>query len=288
MTGSAAVWQRTADIPLDGLTPFPGNARRGDVASILDSLRQNAQYRSLVVRDVGDGTLVVLTGNQTLEALERHGPGRCDYDVQGETEGGARCALCSSGEWQGTARCEIITCDGAAAARINVGDNRIHDLGGYDNRALADLLQELPDLGGTGYSTADLDGLMRVSGKLAEQAADFLAPFKDQPLPGPAPAGAASEPGPAPLTPRQGVTQTIQPPPEAPYSPPEQINPPHTSATAESLVPVQWTVTVQERDRIRSTLRAAQQRFGAPDASTTLVLIIDSFAASLAAAEETP
>ncbi|WP_149264273.1 hypothetical protein [Actinomadura sp. K4S16] len=283
-----ARWLRTAEIPLADLTPFPGNARRGDVRMILASLQQNAQYRSLVVRDTGDGTLTVLTGNQTYEALQRHGPDTC---VRG-TADAPGCALCSEGNWLETARCEVITCDDETAKRINVGDNRIHDLGGYDDKALASLLEDLPDLGGTGYSSEDLDGLLRVTGTLGQQAADFLTPFRDQTIPAPgqpAPAGTAPPSGLAPLQPRAGVSQTMQPPPQAPYAPPEQITAPHSSATADSLVPVQWTVTVEERDRIRSTLRAAAERFGAPDASTALVMIIDSYAATLATApEETP
>lgn len=125
----------TRDVPLDELTPFPGNAKRGDVEQIRSSLRRNGQYRSLVVREVDNGPLIVLAGNHTMQALVADG--------------------------HLTARCEIITCDDAAARRINLVDNRTAELGDYDNDALAELLASLEgDFEGTGYSHADIDSLL--------------------------------------------------------------------------------------------------------------------------------
>lgn len=122
---------RTADIPLDELTPFPGNAKRGDVDVIRASLRRNGQYRSLVVREIPDGPLVVLAGNHTMQAL--------------------------AAEKEATARCEVILCDDATARRINLVDNRTSELGGYDNDALAELLSYTDgDYDGTGYTDDDV------------------------------------------------------------------------------------------------------------------------------------
>jgi hypothetical protein len=39
-------------------------------------------------------------------------------------------------------------------------DNRTNDLADYDPQALVDLLEELPDLDGSGYDQADLDALL--------------------------------------------------------------------------------------------------------------------------------
>jgi ParB-like chromosome segregation protein Spo0J len=126
---------RTADIPLDELTPFPGNAKRGDVDTIRASLRRNGQYRSLVVREIPNGPLIVLAGNHTLQAL---------------TAEGAH-----------TARCEVVLCDDDTARRINLVDNRAAELGGYDNDALAELLSYMDgDLEGTGYSDSDIAALI--------------------------------------------------------------------------------------------------------------------------------
>jgi hypothetical protein len=73
---SAATYLRTDTIPVDQLTPYPGNAKRGDVPAILASLRKNGQYRGLVVRQQPDSALVVLAGNHTRQALAEHGPRR--------------------------------------------------------------------------------------------------------------------------------------------------------------------------------------------------------------------
>lgn len=120
----------TDHMDLDALTPFPGNARRGDVGRIAESLAVNGQYRSLVVRRTDSGSHVVLAGNHTLQALGRTGAGN--------------------------ARCEIVRCDDQTAVRINLADNRTGDLGGYDNEALDSLLASLDDLTGTGYTDADV------------------------------------------------------------------------------------------------------------------------------------
>ena len=130
-----ATYTGTRDVPLDELTPFPGNAKRGDVDTIRASLRRNGQYRSLVVREIPNGPLVVLAGNHTMQALA----------AEGHT----------------AARCEIIQCDDTEARRINLVDNRAAEMGGYDNDALAELLRDLDgDLDGTGYTDDDLAALL--------------------------------------------------------------------------------------------------------------------------------
>ncbi|MCX4885876.1 DNA modification methylase [Streptomyces sp. NBC_00847] len=132
---AGVTYVRTADIPLDELTPFPGNAKRGDVDTIRTSLRRNGQYRSLVVREIPDGPLIVLAGNHTLQALTAEG--------------------------HQTARCEVVLCDDATARRINLVDNKAAELGGYDNDALAELLSYMDgDLDGTGYTQDDIEALL--------------------------------------------------------------------------------------------------------------------------------
>jgi ParB-like chromosome segregation protein Spo0J len=119
-------------IPLDELTPFPGNARRGLIPKIQDSLRRNGQYRSLVVRQDGVA-LVVLAGNHTMQALA----------AEGHAE----------------ARCDVIECTDQEARRINLADNRLSDLATDDKQALADLLAEIDDLEGAGYTAKDVEKL---------------------------------------------------------------------------------------------------------------------------------
>lgn len=158
-----ARYVETRNVSLADLTPFPGNARRGNVALIAESIERNGQYRSLVVRQTGDGTLIVLAGNHTLQSLARMG--------------------------RETARCEIVLCDDATATRINLVDNKAADDGDYDEAALAALISTLGgDLEGTGFSDdeaaqvaagAVLDGMPLLTGPadpLSERNADEQPP----------------------------------------------------------------------------------------------------------------
>lgn len=138
-------------VPLDDLTPFPGNARRGNVPLILESLRANGQYKPLVVRRQGV-TLTVLAGNHTLLALRRHEDGGRD-DCPGF------CRMCATVDpGAPTALVHIIECDDAAATRINLVDNKAADEGGYDDEALAAILLSLDgELAGTGYAPTEAE-----------------------------------------------------------------------------------------------------------------------------------
>lgn len=156
---SQATYQRTATVPLDELNEFPGNAKQGDVASILQSLRRNGQYRGLVVREIPGGALVVLAGNHTMQALREHGAGDCGQHIT-TPDGTAPCGVCANDpSWPLAARCEIVVCDDATARRVNLVDNRTAELGSYDYEALAGLLADLDDLTGTGYSDQDVEDI---------------------------------------------------------------------------------------------------------------------------------
>ncbi|MFJ4469554.1 ParB N-terminal domain-containing protein [Streptomyces sp. NPDC089424] len=148
---TSASYLRTDTIPVTELTPYPGNAKRGDVGAILASLRKNGQYRGLVVREQPDGALVVLAGNHTRQALADHGPGDCG--VKG-------CGVChNSTDWIPAARCDVVQCDDKTALRVNLADNRTSDLGTYDYAGLAELLGSLGDVDGTGYSDQDVQDI---------------------------------------------------------------------------------------------------------------------------------
>jgi DNA methylase len=126
----------TVDLPLAGLAQFPGNARRGDLGVIRASVARHGQYRSIVVRQLGDGSHVIVAGNHT--------------------------ALALAAEGHETARADLIDCDEDEARRINLADNRSAELGGYDDQALAVLLSSLDgDFGGTGWAAEDLAALLR-------------------------------------------------------------------------------------------------------------------------------
>lgn len=148
----------TEQVPLEDLTPFPGNARRGNVDTILDSLRANGQYKPLVVRRQ-DETLTILAGNHTYLALLRHEEderaGCRDWELANDRP----CQICTEVDADDpTALAHLIECDDATATRINLVDNKAADEGGYDDEALATLLASLDDdLVGTGYAPSDAE-----------------------------------------------------------------------------------------------------------------------------------
>lgn len=125
-------------IPLTELKPFPGNARRGNVDLLVESLRELGQYRPLIVN--ADRT--VLAGNHTLEAAARLG-------------------------WN-EIECHLLDVDEQTARKINLVDNRSNDVATYDDVLLIDLLHEVESLTGTGYTDADLEKLIASSEKIEE------------------------------------------------------------------------------------------------------------------------
>ena len=141
-------------VPVDSLTPYERNPRRGDLKGIKESLRRHGQYRPIVVNR---GSLTgrpdeVLAGNHTLEAARSLG-------------------------WSEVAA-TFVDVDDDTAKRIVLVDNRSNDVAGYDDAVLIDLLQSLPDFEGTGYDLAALDELLGDGG---------MTPGKDtEPKPKPA------------------------------------------------------------------------------------------------------
>lgn len=138
----------TKMVPLADLTPFPGNARLGNRKKLVESLEENGQYRSLIVRQAGT-ELIVLAGNNTMAALEERG--------------------------DDTARCEIVTCDDQTALRVNLVDNKSNDEATYDDAARAQLLSLLDGLDGTGYEEDEVDAL------LARFEEEEIAPLQEDP-----------------------------------------------------------------------------------------------------------
>jgi hypothetical protein len=135
-----------ADLPITSLTRFPGNARRGSTEDIRASIRRVGQYRAIVVRDCPEG-LVILAGNHTRDALEAEG-----YEA---------------------ARCEVIRCTDDEARRIALADNKLAELGGYDDDALVELLSYLDDdYEGTGWTEEDVEALITPPEPLPPGAGD--------------------------------------------------------------------------------------------------------------------
>jgi DNA modification methylase len=119
-------------LALDDMQPFPGNARRGNVAKIRESLRRNGQYRPVVVqKDTG----YILAGNHTWQAAQAEG-----------MEG---------------LHATIVECDETEAKRIVLVDNKSNDEAGYDNLALAELLKSMDgDFEGSGFEAREFNRIM--------------------------------------------------------------------------------------------------------------------------------
>ena len=137
-------------VPVKDLQLYGRNPRRGDVDAIMDSLQRNGQYKPIVVRQ---GTNEVLAGNHTLKAALRL-------------------------KWEVIAATYVAVTDDEAA-RIVLVDNRTNDLAGYDETALAELLQEVPTLEGTGFDQAALDDLLYGVEQEAAEATDSADTIPD-------------------------------------------------------------------------------------------------------------
>lgn len=119
-------------IPIESINPFPGNARQGDIGTLMDSLATNGQFRPIVVNQ-RDNTILV--GNHTWHAAKQLGWDRIAVTFVDVTDDEAK--------------------------QIVLIDNRSSDLSGYDTETLISLLTELStDLSGTGFDGDDLDDLL--------------------------------------------------------------------------------------------------------------------------------
>lgn len=142
-------------VPIDGLVFYDHNPRRGNLQKIKNSLTRHGQYRPIVVRT---GTMEILAGNHTVKAAKDLG-------------------------WQEIAA-TFIECDDDQAARIVLVDNKTNDDAEYDQNELAELLQELPDLDGTGFSADEFERILADVGPEPEQAtaADDELPAAPAPI----------------------------------------------------------------------------------------------------------
>jgi hypothetical protein len=121
----------TRTVDPDELKPYPGNPNAGDVDVVRGSVRANGQYRSVVARQLSDGTLELLAGHTTTRATS---------DELGRT------------------RVEVIECDDATARRIVAADNQTARAATMDEKALLALLDKAQadgGLDGTGFDEGE-------------------------------------------------------------------------------------------------------------------------------------
>lgn len=120
---------------ISDLSTYHKNPRRGDVDAIAESLKARGQYRPIVV-NIGTHAshdYEVLAGNHTYLAAKKLG-------------------------WK-TIQATTVDVDDDQAAQIVLADNRLADLGGYDDETLSALLSDVSSLDGLGWSQDDVDEL---------------------------------------------------------------------------------------------------------------------------------
>lgn len=122
-------------VPITDLIPHPGNARRGNVEAIADSIREHGFYGGIIVQR---STNRIIVGNHRWQAAKEVGLDAIPV--------------------------HYLDVDDAEAARILLVDNRSSDLATYDDSALAELLKDLDEsdegLVGTGFGQDDLDEML--------------------------------------------------------------------------------------------------------------------------------
>ncbi|MDK4269245.1 ParB N-terminal domain-containing protein [Corynebacterium accolens] len=134
-------------LPIEQLHNYARNPRKGNIPAIKKSLHQHGLFKPLLV-NTGSQTgeeWAVLAGNHTLAAMR---------------ELNQQAADAAQDQPYTMVPCYIIDVDETQAAEIVLVDNKTSDEAGYNNEALADLLDWLPDLDATGYEQADLDALL--------------------------------------------------------------------------------------------------------------------------------
>lgn len=131
-SGMKSVIAGTTNVDINSVFPYPMNARQGDIGAIAESLRENGQFRPIVVSNSDNSILV---GNHTWKAAKMLG-------------------------WKEIAA-TFVDVDDEAAARIVLADNKTADLGTYDHVELAEMLRGMTSFAGTGYDGDAVDDLMR-------------------------------------------------------------------------------------------------------------------------------
>jgi ParB-like chromosome segregation protein Spo0J len=127
-------------VPMDQVTPSPGNARRGDIPKIKTSLLKHGQYKQILAqRSTGH----ILIGNNTYAAMRE-----LDAEQVAVT---------------------FLDVDDERARQMLLIDNASSDDAIYDETALAALLAEVEDWDASGWVPDDLDDLLH---KLQEVAGD--------------------------------------------------------------------------------------------------------------------
>lgn len=141
------------EIPIDSVKPHPANPRKGNVDAIVESIKVNGFYGSIVVQK---STMLILAGNHRWQAAKKVGMTKIPAVILDITD--------------------------IQAKKILLADNRTSDYATYDQEELASLLKEVisdDSLKGTGFTAMDLEDLLEEVADAANyQRVRNLEPFK--------------------------------------------------------------------------------------------------------------
>lgn len=128
---SEILFENVQMVNVEELKPYDKNPRKGNVRAIAESLSINKQYRPIVVQQK---TKKILAGNHTWQAAKTLG-------------------------WDEIS-VVFVDVDEESAAKIVLADNRTNDLAEYDNAILIDLLEDLDENTGTGFTQSDVQSVI--------------------------------------------------------------------------------------------------------------------------------
>lgn len=130
-------------VPIGDLVPYPDNPRKGNVDMIAESLKENGQFRPLIVQK---STSYILGGNHTFLGAKKLKWKKVDV--------------------------VFVDVDEQHARKIVLADNRTSDLATYDTEVLMKLINDLEEPAvGTGYTGADIQNLVSA---MAERDSDLV------------------------------------------------------------------------------------------------------------------
>jgi len=134
-----------ADVKVTDLKAYKGNPRVGSIEAIAESLNENKQYKPIVVNKKDNA---ILAGNHTWMAAKSLG-------------------------WE-TIQVAYVDVDDESASKIVLADNRTNDLASYDTSQLANLLKNVKNPVGTGYTTQDVSMIIDAVDRSLTQTFDSL------------------------------------------------------------------------------------------------------------------
>lgn len=142
--------EQSVVVDIDAIKPYRKNPRVGNLDAIRESVRENGQFRPVVVQK---STGEILGGNHTWKAMKAEGYKNISA--------------------------VYVDVDDLAAARIVLADNRTNDLATYNTEVLTEILAGLPTPVGTGY---DDDSVRALMAGIQDRDADLIQTVVRPPL----------------------------------------------------------------------------------------------------------